>query len=54
MWLWEILTHCLENEDADSGMTRRDILVGMGTAAALAYAGNAGSAMPEHDHSKHA
>lgn len=44
----------LEHKDADSGLTRRDMLVGMGAAAAMAYAGNAMSATPEHDHSKHA
>ncbi len=43
-----------ERKDADSGITRRDMLVGMGAATAMAYAGNATSAMPEHDHSKHA
>ena len=29
------------------------MLLGMGAAAAMAYAGTAASAMPEHDHSKH-
>jgi len=36
-----------------SRISRRELLVGMGTAAAAAYAGNVASAMPEHDHSKH-
>jgi Cys-rich four helix bundle protein (predicted Tat secretion target) len=36
-----------------SPISRRELLIGMGTAAAAAYAGNAVSAMPAHDHSKH-
>ena len=36
-----------------SGLSRRDVLLGMGAVAAAAYAGAASSAMPEHDHSKH-
>jgi Cys-rich four helix bundle protein (predicted Tat secretion target) len=35
------------------GITRREILLGAGSAVAVAYAGNAASAMPEHDHSRH-
>lgn len=35
------------------GISRREILQGIGAAAAMAYAGNAVSAMPAHDHSKH-
>ena len=42
-----------ERKDADSGITRRDVLIGMGAAAAAAYAGSATSAMSGHDHSKH-
>jgi len=34
-------------------ISRRDLLIGMGAAAATAYAGSAASAMPGHDHSKH-
>ena len=34
-------------------ISRRDLLIGMGAAAATAYAGSAVSAMPGHDHSKH-
>jgi Cys-rich four helix bundle protein (predicted Tat secretion target) len=45
------LTH--EGKDTDSGITRRDVLIGMGAAAAAAYARSATSAMPGHDHSKH-
>ena len=36
-----------------SGITRRDVLLGMGAMASAAYAGAAMSAMPGHDHSKH-
>ena len=41
------------HEKSSSGISRRDMLLGMGAAAAAAYAGNAVSAMPGHDHSKH-
>ena len=34
-------------------MSRRELLIGMGAAAAAVYAGSAVSAMPGHDHSKH-
>jgi len=37
----------------DTIISRREMLLGMGAAAAMAYAGNAVSAMPGHDHSKH-
>jgi len=43
-----------EREDVNRGISRREVLLGMGAAAAVAYAGNAVSAMPGHDHSKHA
>jgi Cys-rich four helix bundle protein (predicted Tat secretion target) len=48
-------THPLSQEPSnkDSGISRRDILIGMGAAAAAAYAGSATSAMPGHDHSEH-
>ena len=39
-------------EKPGPGISRREILLGMG-AAAMAYAGNAASAMSGHDHSKH-
>ena len=42
-----------ESTEADSGISRRDMLIGIGAAAAAAYAGRAASAMPGHDHSKH-
>ena len=35
------------------GISRREILLGMGAVAAAAYTGSAASAMPGHDHSKH-
>ena len=36
-----------------SGISRRDILLGIGAIATTTYAGAAVSAMPGHDHSKH-
>jgi Cys-rich four helix bundle protein (predicted Tat secretion target) len=36
------------------GISRRDMLLGMGAAATMAYAGSASAAMKGHDHSKHA
>ena len=42
-----------QQEEPTSGISRREILQGLGVAAAMAYAGNAVSAMPAHDHSKH-
>jgi Cys-rich four helix bundle protein (predicted Tat secretion target) len=36
-----------------TGLTRREIMLGMGAAATAAYAGSAISAVPGHDHSKH-
>ena len=41
------------HETSNPGVSRRDILLGMGAAAAAVYAGNAVSAMQGHDHSKH-
>ena len=35
------------------GLSRRELLLGMGAIASAAYAGAAVSAMPGHDHSKH-
>jgi len=45
----------LSDIDVESarGISRRDILLGIGAAATVAYAGTAVSAMKEHDHSKH-
>ena len=42
------------NHEPTSGISRRDILLGMGAVATAACAGPAVAAMPEHDHSKHA
>jgi len=42
-----------KHEEQKTGISRREILQGLGVAAAMAYAGNAVSAMPGHDHSKH-
>jgi len=41
------------HQDSGTGLSRRDILLGLATAVTAAYAGNAVSAMPGHDHSKH-
>jgi Cys-rich four helix bundle protein (predicted Tat secretion target) len=41
------------NTESASGISRRNILLGMGAVATAAYAGAAVSAMPGHDHSKH-
>lgn len=35
------------------GISRRDLLLGMGAAATMAYAGSASAAAKGHDHSKH-
>ena len=40
-------------EEQNPGISRRQLLLGAGAAAAMTYAGNALSAMPGHDHSKH-
>jgi Cys-rich four helix bundle protein (predicted Tat secretion target) len=42
-----------EQQDKD-GVSRRDVLLGMGAAASMVYAGSvSASASKEHDHSKH-
>ena len=41
------------DEDSSHSISRREVLLGMGAAAAFAYTGTAVSAMPGHDHSKH-
>ena len=43
----------IENEAQPSNKARRDLLLGIGAATAVAYAGSAAAAMPGHDHSKH-
>ena len=42
-----------KSEPSHPGISRRDMLLGIGAATAVAYAGTAASAMPGHDHSKH-
>ena len=46
-------TQSSQNEKKHPEMSRRELLISMGAAAAAAYAGSAVSAMPGHDHSKH-
>ena len=41
------------NPEPSPGISRRQILLGVGAAATVAYAGAASSAMEGHDHSKH-
>jgi len=41
------------DQETTHGISRREILLGIGAAATVAYAGTAFSAKPEHDHSKH-
>ena len=41
------------NEEPAPGISRRDILLGIGAVATATYAGAAVSAKPGHDHSKH-
>ena len=41
------------SRESASGVSRRDVLMGLGAFATAAYAGSAVSAMPGHDHSKH-
>ena len=41
------------NQEVTPGISRREVLLGIGAVAASAYAGGAISAMPGHDHSKH-
>jgi len=41
------------NRESTPGISRRDMLLGIGAVATAAYAGAAVSAMPGHDHSKH-
>lgn len=40
-------------EKTAEGISRRDVLLGMGAAATMAYAGSASAAAKGHDHSKH-
>ncbi len=41
------------NQEISSGISRREVLLGIGAVATTAYAGAAISAKPGHDHSKH-
>lgn len=47
-------TGLTEATEQHPGISHRDLLLGMGAAATLAYTAPAGAAMPGHDHSKHA
>ncbi len=42
-----------EKQQAKEGISRRDVLLGMGAAATMAYAGSTSAATKGHDHSKH-
>ena len=42
-----------EHIEPNIGISRREMLLGVSAAAAMAYAGSAISAMPGHDHTKH-
>lgn len=42
-----------DRQQATEGIGRRDVLLGMGTAVTMAYAGFSSMAMIGHDHSKH-
>jgi Cys-rich four helix bundle protein (predicted Tat secretion target) len=41
------------HQDTKIGISRREMLLGMGAAATVAYAGSTFAAKPGHDHSKH-
>ena len=49
----DLETSSRTNQEATPGISRREILLGIGAVATAAYAGAAVSAMPGHDHSKH-
>ncbi len=42
-----------KQQQAKEGISRREVLLGMGAAATMAYAGSASAAAKGHDHSKH-
>lgn len=44
----------MKQQELTDGISRRDMLLGMGAAATMAYTGSASAAMKGHDHSKHA
>jgi len=43
----------VRQQEVTDRISRRDVLLGMGAAATMAYAGSASAVMKEHDHSKH-
>ncbi len=49
----DLNTSSQQQNEPNLGISRRELLLGMGATAAMAYAGNAAAAMPGHDHSKH-
>ena len=42
-----------ENQQPTDSISRRNVLLGLGAAATMAYTGTASAAMKGHDHSKH-
>jgi len=42
-----------KQQEVTDGISRREVLLGMGAAASMAYAGSSFAAMKGHDHSKH-
>ena len=44
----------VKQKKVTDSISRRDVLLGMGAAATMAYAGSTSAAAKEHDHSKHA
>jgi Cys-rich four helix bundle protein (predicted Tat secretion target) len=49
----ETSTTTIKQQEAETNITRRDMLLGMSAVATMAYAGSASAAAKEHDHSKH-
>ena len=43
----------VKQKKVTDSISRRDVLLGMGAAATMAYAGSTSAASKEHDHSKH-
>lgn len=43
----------VKQQEVTNGISRRDVLLGMGAVATMAYTGSASAAMKGHDHSKH-
>ena len=43
----------VKQQKISDGISRRDVLLGMGAVASMAYAGSVSAASKEHDHSKH-